>query len=244
MRTLRIIDSPWHRLPWTLPTALLVWTIALWGLAFFMEKPSHWSVEPPPIDAQLIELPVPAVTQNVQTKRPAAVHQPKSQPKPLPLVRPQQAPVMPQVIPRTEKAPAAQTPATQNPEVTTNAIQNQRQATALGNTSTNNGTQTASYNGKGSQDNMYANSGARAISRPMPQIPDDLRNIAFKFSARARFNIAADGSVKVELIKPTPNPRLNRILLDSLKKWRFIPAIKNGNPVASAPEIDVKMEVN
>jgi len=202
-----------------------------------MEKPSHWSVEPPPIDAQLLELPVPTVTQNVQTKRPAAVHQPK----PLPLVRPQQVPVMPQVIPRTE-----QTPATQNPEVTTNATKKEVQTTASGgNTATNNGTQATSYNGKGSpQDNMYANSGARVIFRPMPQIPDDLRNIAFKFSARARFNIAADGSVKVELIKPTPNPRLNRILLDSLKKWRFIPAIKNGNPIASAPEIDVKMEVN
>lgn len=241
MRTLRIIDSPWRRLPWTLPTALLVWTIALWGLAFFMEKPSHWSVEPPPIDAQLIDLPVPAVPPNVQTKRPATVRQPK----PLPLVRPQQAPVMPQVIPR-----AAQTPAVQTPEVTTNASNNaarkEVQTTASGgNTAPNNSPQTASYDGKGSpQGNLYANSGARAIFQPRPQIPDDLRSMSFKLSARARFNIAADGSVKVELIKPTPNPRLNRILLDSLRKWRFIPAIKNGAPVASSLEMDFKMEVN
>jgi protein TonB len=47
----------------------------------------------------------------------------------------------------------------------------------------------------------------------------------------------------VELVKPTPNPRLNGILLDSLKKWRFIPAIKNGKPVASTEEIVVKIEV-
>jgi protein TonB len=77
----------------------------------------------------------------------------------------------------------------------------------------------------------------------MPQIPDDLREGAFNFSPLARFHIAVDGSATVELVKPTPNPRLNRILLDSLRKWRFIPAIKNGRPVASTQEIIVKMEV-
>jgi protein TonB len=77
----------------------------------------------------------------------------------------------------------------------------------------------------------------------MPQIPDDLRDEAFNFTALARFHIAADGTVEVELAKATPNPRLNRILLDSLAKWRFIPAIKNGKPVASTEEIVVKLEV-
>ena len=77
----------------------------------------------------------------------------------------------------------------------------------------------------------------------MPQIPDDLREGTFNSSALARFHIAVDGSATVELAKPTPNPRLNRILLDSLRKWRFIPAIKNGKPVASTEEIIVKVEV-
>ena len=77
----------------------------------------------------------------------------------------------------------------------------------------------------------------------MPQIPDDMREGAFNSAALARFHIAVDGSVTVELVKPTQNPRLNRILLDSLRKWRFIPAIKNGKPVASTEEIVVKIEV-
>lgn len=90
---------------------------------------------------------------------------------------------------------------------------------------------------------MYASSGARAIVRPMPQIPDDLREGAFNATAVARFHIAVDGSVKVELVKATPDPRLNGILLDSLRKWRFIPAIRNGKPVASTEEVVVKIEV-
>ena len=89
----------------------------------------------------------------------------------------------------------------------------------------------------------HANSGARAIVQPMPKIPEDLRAEAFKSSALARFHIAVDGSAEVELVKPTPYPRLNRILLDSLKKWRFMPAIKSGKPVASTEEILVKIEV-
>ena len=65
---------------------------------------------------------------------------------------------------------------------------------------------------------MYASIGARAIIRPMPQIPDDLRDEAFNSIALARFRIAVDGTAEVELAKATPNPRLNRILLDSLRK--------------------------
>jgi protein TonB len=78
----------------------------------------------------------------------------------------------------------------------------------------------------------------------MPQIPDDLREEAFSSAALARFHITVDGSVSVELAKPTPNPRINRILLESLRKWRFMPAIKNGKPVSSTEEIVVKVEVH
>src|SRR5208283_862720 len=240
------IDNPWRRLPWTLPTALLIWAVSLWGLAYFMGKPTHQLMELPPIDAQLIEQSVPAATQG----RPAAMHKPK----PLAPVRPQQAPVIPQMNKRSE-----QNPATEKTEVTTNANVALPNATApsgahatpgegqpktAGNTSENSGTQAGSYDGKGSsRGNLYASSGARAIVRPMPQIPDDLREVAFNSTALARFNIAVDGTAKVELVKSTPNPRLNRILLDSLRKWRFTPAIKNGNPVASIEEIVIKIEV-
>lgn len=57
---------------------------------------------------------------------------------------------------------------------------------------------------------------------PLPKIPDDLREEAFKSEAIARFYIASDGSVlNVELIKPCANPRLNHLLLESLKLWKF-----------------------
>jgi len=246
MRTLPGVDSPWARLPWTLPAALLIWTVALWGLAYFMEKPSRQPVQPPPINAQLIEQPAPVATQSIRPERPVAIHKPKT----LPQVRPRQAPVMPQVSSPTEQRPAgrqSEVPTNTGVSVLTappGGAPGEGQAVASRNTSSDSGAQAGPYDRKGSpRGTMYASSGARAIVRPMPQIPDDLREEAFNFTALARFHIAVDGSAKVELAKPTPNPRLNWILLDSLKKWRFIPAIKNGKPVASTEEIVVKIEV-
>lgn len=90
---------------------------------------------------------------------------------------------------------------------------------------------------------VATNSNARAIYRPTPTIPDDLRDEAFSAAALARFDVAADGSVTVVLVKPTQNPRLNRLLLESLKSWRFFPEMKDGKPIPSSQEILVHFEV-
>ncbi|MFZ0931299.1 MAG: hypothetical protein WAN11_22025 [Syntrophobacteraceae bacterium] len=200
-----------------------------------MGKPTHRPAEPPPIDARLIELPVPVETPPVEEPAPAPSVQPEPppavvpKPKPPSPVRPRRAPVTRQkseVITAGPGAGAGDTPSVE-------------QAPAVNN-SANSGPYEGSDSSRG---NMYGNSSARAIVQPMPQIPDDLRALAFRSSALARFHIAVDGSAEVELAKPTPIPRLNRILLDTLKKWRFMPAIKNGQPVSSTEEILVKIEV-
>ena len=55
--------------------------------------------------------------------------------------------------------------------------------------------------------------------------------------------VAADGSAQVELIEPTSDPDLNRALLDSLKRWRFFPAMQTGKPVASTVDIRIPVSV-
>jgi protein TonB len=88
------------------------------------------------------------------------------------------------------------------------------------------------------------NRSAQAIAKPLPAIPDDLRQDAMNEVATARFHIAVDGSVTVELIKPTQNPRLNRLLLGTLRFWKFNPATIDGKPVASVEVIVVRVQVN
>ncbi|HTN94297.1 MAG TPA: hypothetical protein VMJ33_06945 [Gallionella sp.] len=91
---------------------------------------------------------------------------------------------------------------------------------------------------------MNENHGAQALVQPLPAIPDELREEAMNETATARFKIAVDGSVTVDLVKPTQNPRLNRLLLDTLKNWKFMPAIKEGKVVPSAEVMVIRMRVN
>jgi protein TonB len=84
-------------------------------------------------------------------------------------------------------------------------------------------------------------SGARAIYAPIPIIPDDLREDSFHAIAVAHFKVAPDGTVDVTLAPPTQNPRLNRILLATLREWQFFPAMKDG--IAIASEFDVRIPI-
>jgi len=249
-------DSPWSRLSWTLPLALLICAVALWVFAYFMEKSTGQQAWPPPIEAQLIEQPVPAATRSGPSGPPAAPRQPKPR---------QQAKRLTPEVPPPVSRQAEQNPPSPKPEITPSnnvsvpvapsegQVGAGKDASAMawsgsggGRASggaAGGGAQGGAGGGKGTGGNMYASSGARAIIRPMPQIPDDLREEAFNAVALARFHVNTDGSAKVELAKPTPNPRLNHILLESLKKWRFMPAIRNGRPVPSTEDVLVKIEV-
>ncbi len=85
--------------------------------------------------------------------------------------------------------------------------------------------------------------GARAIYAPLPIIPDDMRESDFQSVAVAQFKVLADGDVIVMLIKPTPNPRLNEIVLSTLKRWKFFPALRDGIAVDSEFEVRIPISV-
>ena len=78
---------------------------------------------------------------------------------------------------------------------------------------------------------------------PTPTIPDDLRETTFSTVAVARFKVSPQGDVDVTLIKPTPNPRLNQIVLDTLKQWKFFPAMKDGIAINSQFEVRIPIAV-
>jgi len=84
---------------------------------------------------------------------------------------------------------------------------------------------------------------AHVLYSPLPKIPDELLDQAIEMVALARFDIRPDGTAAVELVQPTPNPALNRVILDTLRTWRFFPALERGRPVASTQEVRVRLEV-
>lgn len=85
---------------------------------------------------------------------------------------------------------------------------------------------------------------ARAIAQPLPAVPDDLREQAYRTVAIAYLVIHTDGSVAVELVKPTPYPRLNQILVETLRGWRFAPALHNGHPAETQQDVRVHFNVS
>lgn len=77
------------------------------------------------------------------------------------------------------------------------------------------------------------------LYQPLPDIPEELRFEAMRTTALARFNIKSDGNVEsVKLITASNSPKLNYLLVKSLKQWRFPPASNN-----SSQEISITFEV-
>ena len=84
---------------------------------------------------------------------------------------------------------------------------------------------------------------ARALFRPLPEVPERLRHRDVELLAVARFRVAVDGSAQVELIEPTNEPTLNQSLLATLRTWRFFPALDEGRPVVSTIDIRIPISV-
>ncbi|MGA8864862.1 MAG: hypothetical protein WBM09_04165 [Gallionella sp.] len=193
------MDSPWRRLHWTLPLALLICAVTFSLFAYSMWRPVIHSPDPVPVTAELVELPPPEPPQ--PQVRQKTVVQPRVEPalQPQPSVAPPPpAPVVPPVVAPPSRPVVA----------------------------------------------MNENHGAQALIHPLPVIPDELRQDAMNETATARFQIAVDGTATVTLVTPTQNPRLNRLLLETLKNWRFMPAIKDGNPVPSVEVMVIRLNVN
>ncbi len=235
MRTLRSIDSPWRRLPWTLPAALLICAAALWGVEYFMERPTHRPVKPPPIDARLIDLPAPVAAATLGPGPPTAVEQPK----PPPPVIPKQVPVKPQVSPRTVQKPVAR-----KAKVITSAVDEPgnalttpgEEAPAAENTSSNSGARAGGGNngsGGGTFEGEFGSSnGPRFLSKTMPVYPPVAKRLQKEGNVLLRVTIDERGlPVDVEIVKGA-GFGFDEEAVKAVQCSTFVPAKKVGKPLA------------
>jgi periplasmic protein TonB len=229
------LDEPGRRLIWTLPMALLIWLALLIGFSRMLELTAPPPPELKPVEARIVELPPEGGLQGGPA--PAAPAKPKpAVVKATPVIHPHIAP-----HPHLKVAPAAPPVA---PSETGTAKTEAPPAESSGSAATPpegtgvpGGTGSCSGAGLGSD-----TAGARAIYAPTPTIPDDLREDALSAVAVAHFKVGYDGQAEVTLAKPTSNPELNQILLESLRQWKFFPAMRSG--VAIASEFDVRIPIS
>lgn len=235
MRSWEYLDDPWRRLTWIVPTSVLLWAGMLVAFAAVLQRIPPTPPELPPADVRFVELPPTAASAAAA----APAHHPapaRPKPKVVP-VRPRhhyvpirRAPVAKRRI--TRPAPPAPThvatnthaPASSAKESSTRSASKSVQRLGIGGVGSNSG-------------------GVRAIYAPTPVIPDDLRNQMIRTVAVAHFEVARNGNVEVSLTRPTNIPELNQVLLDTLKQWRFFPAMKNGVAINSQFNVRIPISV-
>jgi protein TonB len=236
-------DSPQLRLALAVCVALIVWAGVLFQLGHWLHTTASPRVPEKPVEMQIVELDPPEVQKASPSATPAthAVSPAIAPAKPRPTAEPRaHVPAPPRATPPVPSKPA-------DPPTQTVAPAQPAPAAPEPNLSAQPPAHTADSPAEAaasSASSGNSSTSARAIAQPLPELPDDLRNDAYQTVAIARFLIHADGSVAVDLIKPTPNPRLNQILLEALRKWRFFPAMQTGHPVESRQDIRVHFNVN
>ncbi len=234
LRPIPDFDDPWRRLPWLVPAALLTWALLLIGFAKVLEQTAPPPAELKPIEARIIEVPVgglqaapaPAIARHPAEPVHHARPKPREVRKELPKkIEPPPIPTSPEgTLKSKEAAPAA-------PEAASSG-----ESAGPAGSGLEGGSGSGGISGSDSV-------GARAIYSPVPKIPDDLREQVFQAEAVAHFTVSYDGTVKVTLTKPTPNPRLNQILLDTLSQWRFFPAVREGVAIDSVFDVRIPISV-
>ena len=240
---IRFRDDPWPRLRWLVPAALGLTLVSQMAFLSLLRPPANPPTVPRPVDVQVIELPAPTPPAAARPAPPERRSLPPPRRLDAPSPRPVLAPSEPRIeVPRAPAPPVAEEPVTPAlaatvpvppaPSPPSAAPATQVPLTAL---PPSRGPQDAT---PGGTDSMSA----RAIYKPMPEIPEALRRRTIDLVAVARFRVDATGRAQVELVEPTPDPDLNRALLESLQRWRFFPATRAGRPVAST--IDVRIPVS
>ncbi|MDR3691470.1 MAG: TonB family protein [Fimbriimonas sp.] len=68
------------------------------------------------------------------------------------------------------------------------------------------------------------------------EIPENLKSQSFKSFVRVRVEINADGKFKVVLRTSSGNVDVDRLVLDTLNKWSWKPALKDGESVDSVQQ--------
>jgi protein TonB len=79
--------------------------------------------------------------------------------------------------------------------------------------------------------------------RRFPRSPTNYVKNVLQAVAVAHFLVTYDGVATVALTQPTTNPRLNALLLDTLQKWKFLPAVRRGVAIDSAFDVHTLIAV-
>ena len=78
------------------------------------------------------------------------------------------------------------------------------------------------------------------LSTPAPRYPREALRMGAGGTVRITVTVAADGSVeRLELAGSSGNRHLDRAALEAVRRWRFQPATRNGQPVVAEVSVPI-----
>ena len=219
-------DRPLQRLPLTIGLAFNVALALLWFFGHLLNHPVIVE-DSKPIEAEFIELNEAKKSIALEPKVEKIV--PLSSPISAAPSTPIQTPTPPSDIPVVSapiSAPIDKSPEpTKSPEPMPPAAITKSETPPTKNTPIKNTLLSGGH------------TGAQKLISPNPSI-DEFCDKPFKYILSVRFHIGIDGIANLDIITPSPNLKLNRSILEQLKKWRFFPAMSEGKPIASDLDIN------
>ncbi len=93
---------------------------------------------------------------------------------------------------------------------------------------------------------MTGNSGTPTpVSRTPPNYPREALQRGVGGTVRVQATVSADGSVeRMELAESSGNRFLDRAAMEAVRRWRFEPAMRNGQPVSATVTIPIEFNPN
>lgn len=83
------------------------------------------------------------------------------------------------------------------------------------------------------------------ISAPPPRYPSDAMRRGVGGTVRVKVTVAADGSVEqLDIVETSGNRSLDRAALETLRRWRFQPATRAGQPVSADVVVPISFDIN
>jgi len=84
---------------------------------------------------------------------------------------------------------------------------------------------------------------AKADHQEAVEIPESLKSQSFKSFVRVKVTITADGKFTVVLRTSSGNADVDKLVLDTLNKWTWKPALKDGETVDSVQQFRVNFSI-
>jgi periplasmic protein TonB len=264
------LDQPWHRLPAIVGVSLVIWCGVLLAFGLLLELATIAPPSPEPIEAHLIDQPIsglrgggggsPGAAHVSPTPKIAkAIPVVKAKPKAPHVARPHPVRTLTddtspshefaKALPIAPPATPDYSKLTSKPNSSPPVAQPGRTVGA-GEGGVGKGTGAGAGNGVGAGSGTGAGggfgsggNGPEPIYSPAPTIPDDMRDEVLEAVAVARFQVSSNGNFVVSLTKPTDFSRLNDVILETLRTWRFHPASRNGVAIDSDAQIRLLITV-